>query len=201
MENIMTTKNVGLCVMRAQPLHRGHTHVINHMIENCDIVIIGLGSAQKKRERHDPWTVEERQQMLRNVYGDRIKIMPLVDIGAVNPIDWASYVLEKVQKLGLPDPTEYHSGSEADSIWYRYHFFMGDLNSLKGLVPDHFYTPDGKIVRKLILHYREQNPIPSATEIRMFLETRYDGWKRWIPRVNHPLIESTYPEEFKVPMK
>jgi hypothetical protein len=40
--------------------------------------------------------------------------------------------------------------------------------------------------------------VPAATELRSFLETRNDGWKKWVPAVNHNLIESTYPEEFKV---
>jgi nicotinamide mononucleotide adenylyltransferase len=196
--------NVGLAIMRLQPAHLGHTSLINDMIENCQTAIVGLGSAQVKRQKHDPWTIEERQVMLRNVYGDRIKIVPLADIGAVNPIDWTTYVLDKIQKLGLPAPTEYHSGSEADTLWYRYHFYMGEPRMHEGEIPEHFYTTTvsgKKVLRRLFLHYREQSRIPSGTELRMFLETRYDGWKKWVPRVNHELIEATYPDEFKVPLK
>ena len=191
------TQTVGLTVVRIQPLHEGHQRLIHSMISDYDVVLVGLGSTNKSREKHDPWTVEERQKMLRNVYGDRIKIVQLQDIGTTQGTnDWVDYVLEKIQKLGLPAPHDYISGSEADAVWYANRFFYKGISDQVSWNFSDFYISD--IYRNLYIKHRKVDPIPSATEIRSFLETRKDNWKQWVPRVNWDLIESTYPESFKV---
>lgn len=91
---------VALACMRLQPLHFGHTRIINEMIADYETVIIGLGSAGKKPDRRDPWSVEQRTQMLRNVYGNRIKIVPLNDIGSSQTSnDWSITFLKKLTRL------------------------------------------------------------------------------------------------------
>lgn len=202
---------VGLMVGRFQPLHRGHTKSINVMIQDCETAIVCLGSAQKKRERHDPWSVEERMLMLKNVYGDRIKIVPLNDIGAVGPEQWVDYIFDKLDKLGMKEPTDYYTGSGFDASWYKNHFWSDAISSELlirhsiggGLVDDprlENYLPASN-GGKRILHIldREKSPVPSATEIRMSLELRNDMWKEWIPAVNHHLVWNQYPDVFKVP--
>lgn len=172
--------DTGLFIGRLQPMHMGHCQLINYMIESCETAIVGLGSVQKKRAKHDPFTQEERQQMIRNVYGERVKIVPLVDLNATTPAQWCDYVVEKIKKVGLPEPNLYISGSEADSYWYKEYFSQKN--------------------KTLMIYNRTQNVWPAATEVRMFLELRTDGWKKWTPRVNHKIIEQNYPEEFKIPL-
>jgi len=189
---------VGLMVGRFQPLHNGHLKSINRIIRDCETAIICLGSAQKSRELHDPYTVEERMEMLRNVYADRIKIVPLNDLGAARPFEWTNYIFAKLDKLGMKEPTDYYTGSVQDSFWYNHCFYLEGTSSYD--LGDLFITVDGK-KRKLHLVDRDMNPVPSATEIRGFLQLRVDGWKKWIPKINHDLVEKMYPEEFKVPME
>jgi hypothetical protein len=190
------SNRVGLMVARLQPLHRGHTHIISLMIENYRTVILGLGSTQKSLEAHDPWTVETRMQMVRNVYGERIKIVPLKDLGLVEVTsEWVDYVLDKVNKLGLPEPTDYWSGSHSDAVWYKSHFSNAPAER------DPRYFAKNGLVRRLHILDRSKNIYPAATELRTFLETRDDGWKEWVPAVNHKLVEETYPEAFKVKYK
>lgn len=202
---------VGLMVGRLQPLHRAHTKLINIMIQDCETAIVCLGSAQKKREKHDPWTVEERMQMLKNVYADRIKIVPLNDIGAASPDQWVSYIFDKLDKLGMKEPTDYYSGSDFDASWYKEHFWSDTISSelvirhsvSQGLVDDprlKNYLTNGGVMRKLHILDRETSPVPSATEIRMSLELRNDMWKEWSSAVNNDIIIDNYPEEFKVPL-
>ncbi len=200
-------QHVGLAVMRAEPFG-GHGKLVNEMIWNNETVIIGLGSAGEPRSRHNPWTIEERQQMIRNVYGSRVKIVPLQNIGAEqHSNDWVDYVLEKVAKVGLPAPTRYYTGSQADAIWYVNRFYHPDLSVWKPSVRvgemtennrsnDNFYT--GDILRKLYIIDRYQFNVPSATEIRTMIETRSDLWKQWVPEVNHKIVEECYPEHLKV---
>lgn len=190
---------VGLVVGRFQPLHFGHTKIINHMIQDCKTAIVCIGSAQESGTKRNPWNIEERMQMLRNVYGDRIKIVPLNDLGAANPDQWVGYIFEKIAKLGMKEPTDYLTGSEADASWYQHHFWTKLFDAQWEKLPEAYYTSDG-IVRKLHIVERNHNPVPAATEIRTWLETRSNGWKHWVPAVNHDLISSTYPEEFKIPL-
>lgn len=186
---------IGLAVMRLQPLHKGHLITINHMIQDCETVIVCPGSAQKSREEHDPWTVEERMQMLKAVYGDRIKIVPLNDLGATRPQEWTDYIFEKLAKLGMAEPTDYYTGSIQDSFWYRHRFYLAGTPIEAG---DSFMSVAGQ---QRILHLvdRNMNSVPSATEIRGFLQLRTDVWHQWVPRVNHDLVSLNYPEKFKVP--
>jgi nicotinamide mononucleotide adenylyltransferase len=196
---------VALACMRLQPLHDGHTNIINKMIADYQTVIIGLGSAGKKPDKHDPWSIEYRSDMLRNVYGNRIKIVPLNDLGTCqHSNDWVDYVLDKIDKIGLPQPLDYLTGSEADAVWYKDRFYNSKLSKWKEGArtsekdnPNSNFYLEGRL-RKLYIIDRNENPVPSATEIRMFLETRTDGWKKWTPAVNHKIIESTYPDAFRV---
>lgn len=186
----MIKTRVGLMVGRFQPLHRGHLKSINRIIEDCETAIICLGSAQKSREEHDPYTVEERMQMLRNVYADRIKIVPLNDLGASRPEEWTNYIFEKISKLGMAAPNDYYTGSEADARWYLHTFHLKGVSSASL-----------NVCHMKLLHLidRAMNPVPPATDIRTYLSLRTDEWKQWVPRVNHDLVGSNYPEEFKVP--
>lgn len=188
-------KYTGLAVMRIQPLHEGHIRTINKMICDCENVIIGLGSTNRSRERTNPWTFEERKQMLFNVYGNRLKVVPLQDIGTTQGSnDWVDYVLSKIKKLGLPDPNSYWTGSVQDGIWYKDRFFN---SSFFDSPADSHYDSDSYL-RRLHIIDRSINHIPSATEIRGFLELRTNLWSQHTPGVNYNLIKNTYPEEFKI---
>lgn len=204
-------KRVGLANMRTQPMHLGHTGILNTMIANCETAILGLGSAQKVPDEHDPWPIENRIQQARNVYGDRIKIVPLHDLGTtVGTNDWIDYVIDKVIKLGLPEPTDYYTGSEADAIWYRERFYRKyfspvpeDVNlpdTWNDSIPEEYddYYTEGGILRRLHIRARDMTQVPSATEIRTFMALRNDGWRRFVPYVNHELVETTYPDQFRV---
>lgn len=195
------TKRHASAVMRCQPPHKGHTNVINRMNEDFDITSIGLGSTGRHNEPSNPWTQVQRQEMLRNIYGNRIRIIPLQDIGAEQGADtWCEYVLQKAEAMKLPPITDYFTGSHADAMWYKGLFWLGDENDPLLDTPEYRrrYFTEGGVLRRLHIIDRAENVFPSATEIRTYLATRSDEWKRWIPAVNHEFIEQTYPESFKV---
>ena len=175
---------VGLAVMRIQPMHSGHCMIINKMIQECEMVILGLGSTNKKPDRWDPFTPDVRMQMVRNVYGDRVKIVPLVDIQAASKSDWVNYILSKLEKLGMRKPTDYFTGSISDAAWYTDHFVL-DL-----------------VTKNPTVHMvdRGTNDIPSASELRTLIELRNDKWKQWVPSVNWDLVLDNYPEELLAPL-
>lgn len=185
----------GLAVMRCQPLHKGHCTIINEMIQECKTSIVCIGSAQLSKQATNPYTVEDRIQMLRNVYSDRIKIIPLNDIGAASAKQWVSYICEKIEKLGLQQPSRYYTGSVADAQWYKHHFFNPTI--ISGWASDVYESYEG---RTLHIIERENNIYPPATELRTFLHTRNPGWKKYVPLINHDLVLSGYPDDLKVPL-
>jgi len=189
-------------VMRIHPLHLGHTAVLNRMNENYETWSIGLGSTGRHSEPGHPWTQAQRTEMLRNVYGNRVKIVPLEDIGAEQGKNtWCEYVLSKAEKIWPGAPiTDYFTGSHADAMWYKGLFWHGAEDDPLLQTPEYqkrYFTKEG-VLRRLHILERSETIFPSATEVRTFLATRSDEWKRWVPGVNHQLVESTYPEHFKI---
>lgn len=55
-----------LVIGRFQPLHYGHLKIIEKAVDECDRVTIGIGSAQYSCTIDNPFTAEERRQMIDN---------------------------------------------------------------------------------------------------------------------------------------
>ena len=157
--------SIGLAVMRTQPLHYGHCLIIDQMIKDNDEVIIAIGSCNQEVSDKNPFSFEERKTMLRKVYGSRIKIVGVDDIGdEENENSWCDHVLDTIQKYNLPAPTDYYSGSDFDAKWYRGRF------------------------DKIHIVNRDENNFISATEIREMIKANNQEWKNYIPRINQRLI-------------
>ncbi len=63
---------------RFQPLHNGHITIIEHALAQ-GATTIAIGSAQLGHEDNNPWTGEERKQMLQSWLGDREADIVLID--------------------------------------------------------------------------------------------------------------------------
>lgn len=189
---------VGLTIVRCNPVHRGHCRIFSKMIEDCETVIIGLGSAGVPRSRSNPFTVEQRSDMLRKIYGERIKIVPLRDLGATDGTNnWVDYVLEKLDKISLPPVSDLYCGSEADGSWYRERFWK-EYFSLPYSDDEKYKIKNTKLMRYLHIIDRDNSPFPSASEIRTFIELGNDMWKKYVPENIHDDIERLYPKQFLV---
>lgn len=96
---------LGILVGRFQGLHAGHESMIEKAIELCERVGVFIGSSQEAGTNKNPFTYEERKEMLRAVFGERIEIYPLPDIGVGNNATWGEYVLQNVREHfdALPD--------------------------------------------------------------------------------------------------
>ena len=89
----------GLVLGRFQPLHRGHVHMIEEALELCDKVLVFIGSSQESRKPSNPFTYEEREALLRKVFGNRILVAPLEDIGVGNVPAWGDYIFNKAEGI------------------------------------------------------------------------------------------------------
>lgn len=190
----MTYRYVGLAVMRLQPLHKGHTLLIKQMCDDCEKVVIVIGSADKKVTYHNPYDIETRKTMIKNVFGNRVKIVPADDLGITGyKREWSDYIHDKLSKIGMPEPTDYYTGSPVDSKYYEHSFWNG--NDEKEITSEH-YTSDN-ILKRIHIVDRMSNDIPPATDLRKSILLGDDMWKNYIPRVNWDTVKYNFPAAYR----
>jgi cytidyltransferase-like protein len=115
------SKKTALAIMRLQPLHEGHQILINEMFSQCDEVIIAIGSINSLDKARNPYSYEERKEMLLSLYSQRVnlRIIGLEDIGANSHNEWVDYVKATLLDCKLSNVTDYFSGSNEDALWYQ----------------------------------------------------------------------------------
>ena len=122
----MTKKHkCGLYIGRFQPVHIGHESIIRRMLEECDHVIIAIGSAQESGTQRNPFTVEQRMDLICNVFYREIihakmSIIPINDREDVsNDASWGEYVFEQLAQHTALVPDVVYEGEESErTTWY-----------------------------------------------------------------------------------
>lgn len=91
----------GIYIGRFQPLHKGHVATIDFIFENNDTseLVIFVGSANKSISAKNPWTYQERKEMIigslkDKSYFNKIQIKPLNDY-LYNESRWKQQVLDE----------------------------------------------------------------------------------------------------------
>lgn len=92
-----------LFIGRFQPFHIGHQTVIDQALEQAELVIVGIGSANRSRDMYNPWYSEERQIPIMNHYwsyvsAGRLQFVHLDDF-LYNDHLWEQNVQEQVGEL------------------------------------------------------------------------------------------------------
>ena len=160
----------GLAVMRAQPLHIGHVKLINRMLNECEKVIVLLGSVQEQGTERNPYPYILRKQMIQKVfanYGDKITVLGMFDIN--NPTQWGAFVLDFLQESlpNHPRPDVYYAGSEYDAQWFK--------NILDNIVIDD--------------RVDYSFPYVSGSMIRDMIKIGDKRWKDFVPQEIHQMLE------------
>jgi len=75
-------KKYALFVGRWQPFHSGHKYIIDQAIEKGENVCIAIRNTEISDD--NPFTVEQRAEMIKRVYGDKVDIMVIPDIKSIN---------------------------------------------------------------------------------------------------------------------
>jgi cytidyltransferase-like protein len=83
---------------RFQPLHNGHITILEHALAK-GATTIAIGSAQLGHEDNNPWTGEERKQMLQDWLGEREAEIVLID-DINDPPNWVGHA-KKIHGEGL----------------------------------------------------------------------------------------------------
>ena len=157
----------GLILGRFQLLHLGHEYIINKALEVCDEVLILIGSSDKSNTTENPYDYETRKSMLEVVYGDKIKIAPLTDLGVGNVPAWGEYVLENAEKInGFPDCIVYGIEAKCET-WFS-----------------------EEIKKKITFIKVDRGDIKiDASTLRSYMyDNEYDKWKKYV----NPLLHKYY---------
>ncbi|MBN3726596.1 bifunctional nicotinamide-nucleotide adenylyltransferase/Nudix hydroxylase [Burkholderia sp. Ac-20379] len=84
---------------RFQPPHRGHLNVLKAALAQAPRVCVLIGSTDRPRTIKDPFSFDERRQMLESLLDDseraRVKIVPVQD-STYNDTDWVRWVQQAV---------------------------------------------------------------------------------------------------------
>lgn len=80
----MADYKYGVYIGRFQPLHIGHEHVIREALNKVETLILVVGSAYQARTPVNPFTFDERKEMIENVFRHevitgRLIVLPLRD--------------------------------------------------------------------------------------------------------------------------
>jgi bifunctional NMN adenylyltransferase/nudix hydrolase len=91
--------DLAVFIGRFQPVHNGHMQVIKLALKSATNVLVLIGSANEARSHRNPWTYQERKDMIRSSIHlndvDRVEFMPLED-SAYNDTQWIKSVQDHV---------------------------------------------------------------------------------------------------------
>lgn len=93
----------GLLIGRFQPFHLGHLEALRFALSKVDKLWIGLGSSNKPIEKNNPFTAEERKEMILSSIDDSMKenisiyFIPDVD----NHVKWIEKIDTIVPKFDI----------------------------------------------------------------------------------------------------
>ena len=110
----------GLYVGRFQPIHIGHTSIISKMLDQCEKVIVAVGSAQESGTERTPFSYDFRKEMIEQIYFDRVIVVPIQDRkNPRNDSSWGDYLFSNVYSLCGLIPDVIYEGEEEERInWY-----------------------------------------------------------------------------------
>lgn len=149
---------LGVTVGRFQTFHSGHEYMLQKAIDLCDTVGVFVGSSQESGTLKNPFSYETRENMLKTVFGDKIRVYPLPDIGVGNNTKWGEYVLKNILDRFGSYPDLLVSGKEER----RLNWFDGE----SGFEFSELYVP--KII-----------DISATTMRNHFLGDNLEEWKRY----------------------
>lgn len=112
----------GVFLARMQPVHNAHLFMVNKALDECDKVLIVLGSENKVDMLRNPYDITLREQMLRECFNDeqneKITIVTLPDWSMESDIDsaeiWGRYFYYNVvSRIGQKRFSLYYSDDVA----------------------------------------------------------------------------------------
>lgn len=103
---------LGFTVGRFQFFHEGHKSLVDWGLEECDKFVVLIGSCDKSRTKDNPFTFEERKEMIETIYGDKVIVLPIFDLGIGYCPQWGEYLINTIRFNVGKTPDFYIGGVE-----------------------------------------------------------------------------------------
>jgi len=100
-------KKYALFIGRWQPFHLGHKYIIDKALKDGNNVAIAIRDTELSDK--NPYTVEQRKEMIKRVYGDRVKTLKICDIESINIGREVGY---DVNRIEVPEEIKKISGTD-----------------------------------------------------------------------------------------
>ena len=141
---------VGVFLARMQPIHNAHLYMVTKACEECDKVVVILGSENKKDTLRNPFTIEKRKEML---------------LGSL-PEQYRS----KISVYEIPD-WSMESKVEDYKIWGRYFYY--NVVSRINQKTFYLYYSDGK---EMLDNWFEDTEVRQYITYKLFERNKlYEG--------------------------
>lgn len=117
----MRKYKLGMYLGRFQPFHNGHKYIVEWMMEECERVVIVIGSSDKKGTIQNPFPAWERAMMIKSVYPcSGVDVVCIPDRPSIsNDEGWGEYVIEHLRNYGY-DPDVIYQGLETErTSWWK----------------------------------------------------------------------------------
>jgi adenylylsulfate kinase len=108
-------KRYALFIGRWQPFHNGHKYLIDSAISNGEKVCVAIRNTEISEK--NPYTVEQRIEMIRRVYEDKVKIIVIPDIKSINIGRKVGYDVNRIDPpphIGTISGTKIRAGKDND---------------------------------------------------------------------------------------
>ena len=114
---------IGMVVGRFQPVHNGHLSIIYEALDNCDYLIIAIGSAQESNTPKNPFSFEFRKKLIVDALGEKANDVEIIGINDRETISddcgWGEYLLSEIERQTGKKPTISFEGVETvRSNWF-----------------------------------------------------------------------------------
>ena len=151
----------GLLIGRFQPFHLGHLDAIHYALSKVEKLWVGIGSSNKEHEENNPFTANERKEM----------ILASVD----------KSILDKIVICYVPDLDDHQKWVESiDSIVPRFEVVFTNDEFTQTL-----YREKG--VKVFPVPFKDRDVL-SGTNIRKKIQTDQD-WQRLVPEGTKKVLE------------
>jgi len=122
--------NRGLFIGRFQPFHLGHLQDIINAFKEVDELVIGIGSSNEKHTKYNPFSVEERIEMIDLVLPNNnisnYTIFPIPDLH--DDKKWVEHVETLVPKFDIV-----YTGNKWTEKCFKGKYKVKRVNMLKGV--------------------------------------------------------------------
>ena len=119
----MKKYKLGMYLGRFQPFHNGHKAIVDKMLEECEEVVIVVGSADKMGTMQNPFPAWERMNMIGMVYRDKpVHLVALPDRPTITQDNrWGVYVMEFLEGMNFKPDVIYQGMETERNTWFEYY--------------------------------------------------------------------------------